>query len=201
MNKKVIAILVVTIVFGIALKWYITLPSNSPKSDSNTATDTAALTTDDTSNIAPDAPETPVETTTSVPRAETPLNDVKFDLGLTPASTEDELVKVMHVMSHQKVRAEQKWGALPMTAHTIRQVHEVVTLSSFEHKSQLLDILNKWKNGDFKSADADHNYLWGLQGGSEGKAYGLLSPTEEQNYFESNFLVDENGVATYLNYQ
>ncbi|MEH7544885.1 MULTISPECIES: hypothetical protein [Bacillaceae] len=79
MNKKVIAILVVIIVIGIALKWYISLSSDSPRSDRNTATDTAASTTDDTRNIAPEAPETPAETTTSAPRAETPLNDVKFD--------------------------------------------------------------------------------------------------------------------------
>ncbi|MCM2532162.1 DUF6241 domain-containing protein [Neobacillus pocheonensis] len=198
MKKKLAAIIGGVIITGAVLAWYINIPPATPKKDNTTAADTATSTTDDTPVTPPAAPEPPVATLEPAPApTPTPLNLVQFDLGLTSASTEEDVVNAMHKMSHEKVRAVQKWGALPMSIDTIRQVEGVVTVSKFEHKAQLLAIINKWKSGDFKSADADHNFLWELEGGSEGKAFGLLSPAEEQAYFDSNFQVDVKGVATY----
>lgn len=187
----------VTIVIGAALTWYISLPSDSPMSNSNTAADTATATTDDTPSDTPNAPKTPAAAPAPAPTPVTVanLNAAKFDTGLTQGSTESDVVGVMHLMSHQKVRAEKKWGAVPMAADTIDQVYNVVLNSTYPHKDQLLSIITKWKGGDFRTADADHNYLWSVQGGTEGKAFGVLSPDEEQSYVEAHFNIADNGVV------
>jgi hypothetical protein len=195
MKKKFISIIAVIIVAAVILKFYISLPSDSPKSDSNTAADTVTTTTDDTPSDTPDAPKTPVAAPAPTPVTVANLNVAKFDTGLTQGSAESDVVGVMHSMSHQKVRAEKKWGAVPMSADTIDQVYNVVLNSTYPHKDQLLSILTKWKGGDFSTTDADHNYLWSVQGGTEGKAFGVLSPVEEQSYVEAHFNIADNGVV------
>jgi hypothetical protein len=39
--------------------------------------------------------------------------------------------------------------------------------------------LHSWKENNFSSAVSDYNRIWKLQGGTVGKATGLLTPEEE----------------------
>ncbi|WP_040347283.1 DUF6241 domain-containing protein [Neobacillus bataviensis] len=115
------------------------------------------------------------------------IGGIQYDTGLTADSTQDAVIDVMHKMTHQKVKAEDKWGATPMSQDTISQVYEIVSTSKFERKKDLLEILDRWKNGDFSKADDDHNYFWSYQGGTIGKAYGTLNQDEENEFIKNNF--------------
>ncbi|RWR12169.1 DUF6241 domain-containing protein [Siminovitchia fortis] len=115
------------------------------------------------------------------------IEGISYKVDLDENSTQEEVIDVMHKMTHQKVRAEQKWGAIPMIPETINDVYEIVSKSSFERKESLLEILERWKNGDFSKADEDHNYFWTYQGGTVGKAYGIMSKNEEAEFIKNNF--------------
>jgi hypothetical protein len=100
--------------------------------------------------------------------------------------TEDEVLNYMHGMSHQKVVAEEKWLHYEMTNERIQFLIGVVESGRYENSDLYLDILNRWAEGDFSKADKDHNAIWNLQGGTIGKATGVLSTEEEQQYLEDN---------------
>ncbi|QFT90882.1 hypothetical protein FIU87_19735 [Bacillus sp. THAF10] len=110
-----------------------------------------------------------------------------YDLEIDATTSEETIIHTMHLMTHQKVKAKEKWGAIPMTEETINQVYEVVSNSNFPNKKELLKIVEKWKNGDFSQIDNDHNFFWNLQDGNIGKAYGILSPEEEATFIKNNF--------------
>jgi hypothetical protein len=101
--------------------------------------------------------------------------------------SEDDLQQQIHDMSHQKVKAAQKWGSLEVTTERIDHLISVVENGNYEHSHVYLDILYGWKDGDFSEADKDHNTIWRLQGGTVGKATGVLSVAEEQAYIEKHF--------------
>lgn len=101
--------------------------------------------------------------------------------------SEDKVISTMHQMTHQKIKASQKWGAVEMTEFRIRELITIVEESNFKQKSYLLTILNRWLEGDFSMVDRDHNGLWDLQGGTVGKATGILTPEEEQTYINGAF--------------
>jgi len=115
------------------------------------------------------------------------IGGVQYDIGIDASSSEDAVVSVMHKMTHQKVKAEDKWGAIPMNPETIEQVYNIVKNSQFQQKNGLLAILEKWKAGNFQQVDTDHNYFWQYQGGTIGKAYGIMTQTEEQTFILNNF--------------
>lgn len=115
------------------------------------------------------------------------IDGISYKVDLDENATQDEVIDVMHKMTHQKVRAEEKWGAIPMIPETINDVYEVVSKSNFERKEELIEILERWKKGDFSQADEDHNYFWVYQGGTIGKAYGIMSENEEKEFIRNNF--------------
>lgn len=118
------------------------------------------------------------------------IGGIDYEVDLDINSTVDEVISVMHKMSHQKVRAEDKWGAIPMTEDTIKQVYDVVSKKDFDDadlKVDLLHILQKWENNNFLSADEDHNYFWEYQGGTVGRAYDTMSRAEEVEFIKNNF--------------
>lgn len=108
-------------------------------------------------------------------------------LQITKDSTEEDLVKAMHSMTHQKVIAEQKWGAIPMSKENAEKVRSILNESNFETKEELLAIAERWINKDFSKVVDDHNYFWKLQGGNIGKATGVMDPLEEQTFSLNNF--------------
>lgn len=115
------------------------------------------------------------------------IEGISYKITLTDQSSIDAVISTMHKMTHQKVLADEKWGAIPMTDDTIKQVDTIIANSHFDIKDDLLHILEKWKNGDFSTIDEDHNYFWKYAGGTIGEAYGILSPEEEATFIQNNF--------------
>ncbi len=115
------------------------------------------------------------------------MNEVTYDLKLKESPRESEIIQLMHNMTHQKVKADKKWGATPMIPDTINQIYEVISNSDFSRKEDLLAIAERWKNGDFSRVDDDHNYFWNYQNGTVGKARGILSEEEERKYIIKKF--------------
>ncbi|WP_042462701.1 DUF6241 domain-containing protein [Neobacillus dielmonensis] len=115
------------------------------------------------------------------------IGGIQYDIGIDQSSSQKAVIEVMHKMTHQKVKAEDKWGAIPMIPDTINKVYEIVNNSQFELKEDLLGILDKWKNGNFASVDTDHNYFWRYQDGTVGKAYGIMSKSEEKTFVINNY--------------
>lgn len=99
---------------------------------------------------------------------------------------EEDIQQYIHGMSHQKVKADEKWVHYTMTEERIQFLLEVVQNGDYEHKQLYLDILTRWSKGDFSQADKDHNAVWRLQGGSVGKATGVLTKEEEEAYLEKH---------------
>ncbi|CEG25952.1 DUF6241 domain-containing protein [Bacillus sp. B-jedd] len=95
----------------------------------------------------------------------------------------------IHFMSHQKVKANEKWGSLQLTEERVDRLIDIIEKNKgeYKHDQLYLDILYRWKEGDFSKADEDHNAIWDLKGGTIGKATGVLSPQEEERYIEKNF--------------
>ncbi|MED4206315.1 DUF6241 domain-containing protein [Neobacillus mesonae] len=115
------------------------------------------------------------------------IGGVQYEIEIGADSTQDAVIDVMHKMTHQKVKAKEKWGAVPMIPDTIQQVYEIVSKSHFDKKEDLLAILEKWQKGQFDEVDQDHNYFWRYQDGTIGKANGILSKEEEQKFMANNF--------------
>lgn len=112
---------------------------------------------------------------------------IKVKLPINEQSTEEAVIQAMHEMTHQKVKAKEKWGAIPLTPKTAQVVYDIVNNSDFSHKDELLNIASRWKNGDFSEIVSDHNYFWDLQGGTIGKAISKLSKVEEETFVLNNF--------------
>ena len=99
----------------------------------------------------------------------------------------DDALETLHKMTHQKVTAEDKWGAIPMTEANVRAAKEQISQLNIQDKSDLLQILAKWEREDFSQIDHDHNYFWKKQGGTIGKAYGIMTEEQEKEFIENNF--------------
>ncbi|GGA82314.1 DUF6241 domain-containing protein [Ornithinibacillus halotolerans] len=99
--------------------------------------------------------------------------------------TDTDYQEYIHGMSHQKVKAEQKWGFYQINEERINWLLEGLDLVKLNHEHTYRTILEKWAKGDFSTADDDHNAIWQLQGGTIGRATGILSPEEEKAYIRS----------------
>ncbi|GGE64132.1 DUF6241 domain-containing protein [Priestia taiwanensis] len=122
-----------------------------------------------------------VATETKVEEAEVKQQLEKTDM------TESAVIDMMHKMTHQKVKADQKWGAIPMSVENATKVRDAIKASDFKNKVALLEIAERWVQRDFSKVDQDHNYFWKIQGGTIGKAEGILSKTEELKFARRNY--------------
>ena len=104
--------------------------------------------------------------------------------------TEYAVQNAIHGMSHQKVKAEDKWGFIPLTAERVNRLKAVVEANEYEERGLYLDILNRWANNDFSRVDHDHNAIWELQNGTIGRATGILSDEEEKEFIEEHFDIE-----------
>ncbi|WP_281659523.1 DUF6241 domain-containing protein [Halobacillus sp. Cin3] len=93
--------------------------------------------------------------------------------------TDSDYQSYIHSMSHQKVKADKKWGFTTIHPERIDWLLEGLDQTTLTHRQTYEEILTKWHAGDFSTADEDHNRIWTLQNGNVGKATGLLSPQEE----------------------
>ncbi|SHG18724.1 DUF6241 domain-containing protein [Ornithinibacillus halophilus] len=92
----------------------------------------------------------------------------------------------IHGMSHQKVRASEKWGFYEIHPDRIQWLLDGLEEVDLNHEDIYREILEKWAASDFSTIDDDHNAIWDLQGGTIGKATGILSPEEEEAYINKN---------------
>ncbi|SIA43898.1 Uncharacterised protein [Mycobacteroides abscessus subsp. abscessus] len=76
------------------------------------------------------------------------------------SSAEKEVMDTMHFMTHQKVMAEKKTGAVEMSKENVKKIFSILQSSDFEKKETLLEIAAKWRNEDFTGIIEDHNYFW-----------------------------------------
>lgn len=101
--------------------------------------------------------------------------------------TDRDYREYIHGMSHQKVKADQKWGFYEINSTRIQWLLDGLEVAETQLTNPDIyrNILERWNNGDFSKADEDHNTIWKLQGGTIGAADGILSPEEEQTYINS----------------
>lgn len=107
---------------------------------------------------------------------------------------ESEVQDAIHSMSHQKVEAKPKWGFLPMTDERINRLIDVVGHNKSEYGESTevyLNILIRWSNNEISRVDQDHNIIWSMQGGTIGRATGILTPEQELAYIKKHFKVKD----------
>ncbi|SFB11462.1 MULTISPECIES: DUF6241 domain-containing protein [unclassified Bacillus (in: firmicutes)] len=107
--------------------------------------------------------------------------------------SENAVMEAIHHMSHQKVYADKKWGALPLTPERVNRLITVVEQNKEKYMNAevYLDILERWAMYDFSVADEDHNAIWRLQGGSIGEAISVLSAEDEAEFIQEHFKVEQ----------
>ncbi|UYL93873.1 hypothetical protein PK21_gp30 [Geobacillus phage vB_GthS_PK2.1] len=124
--------------------------------------------------------------------------DRAYDLGITKKDSDFDVTiewsdaqvqGAIHKMSHQKVLADVKWGAIKITKKRLETLSKIIDQNKdhLEHYDLYRDILDRWLEGDFSRADEDHNAIWELQGGTIGKAYGVQTKEEEQEFIKNTF--------------
>ena len=102
----------------------------------------------------------------------------------TPLS-EDLIREYIHAMSHQKVRAKEKWSFFQITDERIDYLLGQLKINKYEDEYVYEDILTSWKEGDFSGVVEDHNTIWRMQDGNIGKATSPLNAEQEKKYIES----------------
>ncbi|WP_394119824.1 DUF6241 domain-containing protein [Planococcus donghaensis] len=115
------------------------------------------------------------------------MEGLEFAQSVPNDASENALWAMMHKMTHQKVVASEKWGLIRMNEESIGKAEEILLSSDFNSKENLLEIIERWKNGQFDQVDDEHNFIWGMQGGSIGRATGILSEQQEKEFIENNF--------------
>ncbi|QDP99632.1 hypothetical protein FOH38_03125 [Lysinibacillus fusiformis] len=98
----------------------------------------------------------------------------------------DNLVEeVVQQMAHQKIIADEKESSILITAERIDILIQMVeeNKDKYEHHETYLDILKRWKKGDFSTVDDDHNVLMRIQGSKTlGAATGIATEEQEIDY-------------------
>lgn len=113
---------------------------------------------------------------------------------LFPVSmTEAEVGIAIHHMSHQKVKADDKWGYMPLSMNRVVRLIDVIEANKDKYKNDgiYLGILSRWQKHNFSSVHYDHNAVWQIQGGTIGKATGVLMAHEEMEYIEEYYDFNE----------
>ncbi len=101
--------------------------------------------------------------------------------------SESAYMDTLHKMTHQKVYADEKWGAVEITEERVDLLWNIARESEFSHRDFYMETLNAWKDGDFNNVVQVHNFIWEIQNGSIGRATRPLTEEEEQQYVEKYF--------------
>ncbi|SDN47454.1 DUF6241 domain-containing protein [Bacillus sp. OK048] len=116
------------------------------------------------------------------------INQSKIALGIYQSPSEEVLLEILHNMTHQKVRSEEKWEFVQMTEVNLLAVKEVLQENpAYSQNIDMLEIVNNWLRNNFSNIVADHNVIWEFKDGTVGKAYGILSPKEEEDLVKEQF--------------
>ncbi|WP_051350687.1 DUF6241 domain-containing protein [Caloramator sp. ALD01] len=105
-----------------------------------------------------------------------PLTKTKSKV-VSNKSLEYEIYDTMHRMANTKIEAVdgEVWGEVEITVELCDRLIEKIKESNLKalEKNKLIEILNRWKNGDFSNCVEEHNYVWSKLGGTVGKAKSL----------------------------
>ena len=108
----------------------------------------------------------------------------------TDADMDEERVQIyLHQMTHQKITADKKRGAVEMSEENIGNMLKIVkeNFDHYEHSDFYEKTLLSWQEGDFSNAVSVHNTIWNWHNGTVGRATGLMSAEQEAEYVEKNF--------------
>lgn len=101
---------------------------------------------------------------------------------------ESQFLNAIHYMTHQKVQANSKQGALEITPERIDiMLEQAEAFSDSEHYPFYIEVLTAWAEGDFSNAVYAHNYVWNSKDGDIGEAYALSDDDQEAAFVEANF--------------
>jgi hypothetical protein len=116
------------------------------------------------------------------------IDQAKIALGLDKSPSEKKIGEILHNMTHQKVRSEEKWAFVQITEVNLLAVKEALKKNpEFNQNIDFLGIVTDWLNNDFSNIVAEHNLIWKMNKGTVGKAFGILSPSEEQALIKEQF--------------
>lgn len=102
---------------------------------------------------------------------------------------EEQVQIYLHQMTHQKIVARKKYGAVEMTQQNISNLLRIVeeNFDSYEQSKYYERTLMSWKQGDYSNAVSVHNTIWNWHNGTVGRATGLMSQEQEEAYVEKHF--------------
>lgn len=116
------------------------------------------------------------------------IEQAKIDLGINQSPSEKVIADILHNMTHQKVRSEEKWAFVQITEVNLLALIEVLQENpALNQNIDMIAIVTGWLNDDFGNIVAEHNLIWERKNGSVGKAYGILSPSEEAALVKEQF--------------
>lgn len=104
------------------------------------------------------------------------LNEVQFQVKL-------------HQMTHQKIEATEKRGAIEMTPARIDEMIKILRANegAYEAYDFYEQSLTAWEQGDFSNAVKVHNTIWEWHNGTVGRATGMMSKEQEAEFVEKHF--------------
>ncbi|WP_214696048.1 DUF6241 domain-containing protein [Exiguobacterium sp. s160] len=103
------------------------------------------------------------------------------------------LVDAMHLMTHQKILATEKAGAIPMTHDNLKEVRDYLELLRDKNKIksedylQLGRIIERWEQAIFDEIDKEQDVLLEEMYAVIGFSNGLATRAEEELFILNNF--------------
>jgi hypothetical protein len=103
------------------------------------------------------------------------------------------LVEAMHLMTHQKILATEKAGAIPMTHDNLKEVRDYLELLRDKNKIksedylQLGRIIERWEQAIFDEIDKEQDLLLEEMYAVIGFSNGLATRAEEELFIINNF--------------
>lgn len=98
---------------------------------------------------------------------------------------ENLIQDIIQEMAHQKIIAYEKDHSIMITPKRIDKVLQMVeeNKDEYKHSDKYLDILKRWKQGDFTTVDDDHNIVMRIQRTEkDGTATGIATEEQELDY-------------------
>lgn len=103
------------------------------------------------------------------------------------------LIDAMHLMTHQKILATEKAGAIPMTHDNLKEVRDYLELLRDKNKIknddylQLGGIIERWEQAIFDEIDKEQDVLLEEMYAAIGFSNGLATRAEEELFILNNF--------------
>ena len=103
--------------------------------------------------------------------------------------TESEVQTYLHLMTHQHIKADKKWGAVQTTPQNIKNLLVIVQTNqdAYEYSDYYIEVLELWEQGNFSNTVSVHNFAWDKKNGTVGRATGLMNKDEKRRFVEENF--------------